>query len=307
MSSPLQNLRQQSSIWFLAARPRTLPAAAAPVILGSAMALADGAFHGLAALAALVGALLIQIASNYANDYYDCLKGADEGERLGPVRATQAGWVTPRQMFCATAWVLFLAAFPGAYLIWRGGWPILIIGLSSFLFAILYSGGPWPLGYIGIADLFVFVFFGPVATAGTHFVQAQFLSVPPVLAGIATGLLSMAILSVNNLRDYEQDKKSGKKTLAVRFGITFIKIEYAFCLYTALVAIPLLLAVLRPDAWPILLVLFLALPALRLTKKVAHQRGAELNLRLADTGKLLLAFSLILSLLWILSSRFFSV
>lgn len=302
MSVSLQAFRQQVSIWFLAARPRTLPAAAAPVILGTAMAVADGVFHGLSALAALLGALLIQIGSNYANDYYDCLKGADEGERLGPVRATQAGWVTPRQMLIATVLVLGGATLPGAWLVWRGGVPILAIGLLSILFAILYTGGPWPLGYLGIADLFVLVFFGPVATGGTYFVQAQGFSLPAAVAGLATGLLSMAILSVNNLRDYAQDKGSGKKTPAVRFGVSFVKWEYALCLYGALVLVPLVLVWLKPEVWPLLVVLGLCLPARRLIKKVWHEEGQVLNQRLADTGKLLLAFSLAFSLLWILSS-----
>jgi 1,4-dihydroxy-2-naphthoate octaprenyltransferase len=299
----LQELRRQSNIWFLAARPRTLPAAAAPVILGTAMAWADGVFHFPAALAALLGALLIQIGSNYANDYYDCLKGADQGERLGPIRATQAGWVSPRQMFLATGIVFFGAALPGAYLVWRGGMPILIIGLLSILFAILYTGGPWPLGYLGIADLFVLVFFGPVATGGTYYVQAQSFSGPAALAGLSTGLLSMAILSVNNLRDYAQDKESGKKTPAVRFGVAFVKWEYALCLYSALIVIPLLLVYLKPEIWPSLTILLLCLPAKRLIRKVWREEGPLLNLRLADTGKLLLAFSLIFSLLWILSCQ----
>ena len=288
-------------IWLLAARPRTLPAAAAPVILGTVFAWKEDSFHFLSALAALAGALLIQIGANYANDYYDCLKGADEGERLGPVRATQAGWVTPGQMLFATACVLVSAAIPGLYLVWRGGIPILVIGLLSLLFAVLYTGGPWPLGSLGIADLFVLVFFGPVATGGTFYVQAHFLSIPAVLIGFSTGLLSVAILSVNNLRDYAQDLKSGKKTPAVRFGKTFAKWEYAVSLYLALAGVPLLLVWHDPTVVLCLAVLLLCVPGHCLIKRVWVQEGAILNQRLADTGKLLLAFSIFFSALWIWS------
>ena len=288
-------------IWTDAARPRTLPAAAAPVIMGTALALGDGGFHAAAAVAALLGALLIQIAANYANDYYDYLKGADTGERLGPQRATQAGLVTPGQMRFATVAVLFLAALFGLYLIYRGGWPILVIGVLSMLFAVLYTGGPLPLGYIGVADIFVLVFFGPVAVAGTCYVQVQDISLVPLLAGLATGLISMAILTVNNLRDIDQDHQAGKKTLAVRFGITFARWEYLLSMITAIVIVPLCLCMIAGGRWGALAAWVMVFPALRTTRTVFTERGgATLNACLAATGKILLGFSLLFSVGWLL-------
>ncbi len=287
-------------VWAAAARPRTLPAAVAPVMLGMALAWGDGAFHLLAGCAALVAAVLIQIAANYANDYFDYLKGADTSERLGPVRATQAGLVTPAQMRNATLLVLALAALTGLYLVYRGGWPILLIGLLSMLFAVLYTGGPLPLGYIGIADLFVLVFFGPVAVAGTYYVQALCMPWAPVLIGFAPGLLSVAILTVNNLRDVDQDRKAGKKTLAVRFGVAYVRLQYLACLLVPLLGLPAFAVAAghgRAGA-----AAFALLPAARCIRIVFTQRdGAALNQCLAETGKILLLFSVLFSLGWILS------
>ena len=288
-------------IWIDAARPRTLPAAAAPVIMGTALALGDGGFHAAAAVAALLGALLIQIAANYANDYYDYLKGADTGERIGPQRATQAGLVTPGQMRFATVAVLFLAALPGLYLIYRGGWPILVIGVLSMLFAVLYTGGPLPLGYIGVADIFVFVFFGPVAVAGTYYAQTQSMHLIPLLAGIAPGLISTAILTVNNLRDIDQDRSAGKKTPAVRFGIAFARWEYLLSMMTAIVIVPLCLCIVEEGRWGALAAWIMVLPASRAIGTVFRERdGATLNACLAATGKILLGFSLLFSVGWLL-------
>ncbi|MBI3119171.1 MAG: 1,4-dihydroxy-2-naphthoate octaprenyltransferase, partial [Candidatus Hydrogenedentes bacterium] len=183
--------------WLLAARPKTLWAGVSPVIIGSAMAWEAGAFHPAAALAALAGAVLIQIGANFANDYFDFIKGTDTAERVGPTRVTQAGLVTPRQMRNATALVLALAFLIGLYLASRGGWPILLIGLLSIAFAVLYTGGPFPLAYLGLGDLFVLIFFGLVAVSGTYYVQALQLPLAALLAGIAPGLFSTAILTVN--------------------------------------------------------------------------------------------------------------
>ena len=288
-------------IWIAAARPRTLPAAAAPVIMGTALAFGDSGFHAGAAVAALMGALLIQIAANYANDYYDYLKGTDTAERIGPQRATQAGLVTPGQMRFATATVLFLAALFGLYLIYRGGWPILVIGVLSMLFAVLYTGGPLPLGYIGVADIFVLVFFGPVAVAGTFYVQVQDISLIPLLAGIAPGLISTAILTVNNLRDIDQDRQAGKKTLAVRFGTNFARWEYLLSMMTAIVIVPLCLCMITGGRWGALAAWVMVFPALRTTRTVFTERnGATLNACLAATGKILLGFSLLFSVGWLL-------
>ncbi|KAA3662501.1 MAG: 1,4-dihydroxy-2-naphthoate polyprenyltransferase, partial [Calditrichaeota bacterium] len=220
-------------VWLLAARPKTLWAAIAPVLMGTALAANDDVYHWPSALVALIGAVLIQIGTNYANDYFDYLKGADTGERLGPTRATQAGQVKPQQMRFAFILIFVLAMVLGIYLVWRGGWPVVAIGVASIFFGILYTATPYALAYLGIADLFVLVFFGPVAVGGTYYVQALSIAPHVIIAGFAPGLISMAILVVNNLRDIETDSKAGKKTLAVRFGRKFTQAEYILCLVVA--------------------------------------------------------------------------
>jgi 1,4-dihydroxy-2-naphthoate octaprenyltransferase len=286
--------------WLLAARPKTLPAGLCPVLMGGVLAWGDGVFHAPAFLAALIGALLIQIGTNYANDYFDFMKGTDTADRIGPTRATQAGMVTPQAMRNAMIMVFALALLPGAYLILRGGAPILVIGLISIACGILYTGGPWPLGYLGLGDLFVLLFFGPVAVAGTYYVQAQ--SCPPeaLLAGLAPGLFSTAILTVNNLRDADTDIKTGKRTLAVRFGKTFARWEYAACLVLAALGVPIALVLHTGDHGPVLLAAAVLVPAWPLIRRVFRESGAALNAALADTGKLLLAFTLLFSAGWLL-------
>ncbi len=289
----------QLSIWWEAARPKTLPAAAAPVMMGSAMAFHDGHFYLPAALAALLGALLIQVGTNFANDYFDHKKGADTGERLGPRRATQAGLVTPGKMKRAFS-LAFAAAFAvGLYLILRGGWPVLLIGLFSILFGILYTGGPYPLGYNGLGDIFVLIFFGPVAVGGTYYVQA--LTVTPVVlaAGLAPGLISMALLTINNLRDISTDVKAGKRTLAVRFGDRFARMEYLVSIGAAVV-VPFVLVYMTRENYFSVIALFALIPALPGIKRVWHgEQGAPLNHVLADTGKFLFLYSLMFSAGWI--------
>lgn len=222
--------------WILAARPKTLTAAAAPVVAGTGVA----AFHGgavvLPALAALAGALLIQVATNLANDYYDFVRGGDNAERVGPVRVTQAGLIPPRTVKHGMLAVLAAALLVGVYLAWVGGWPIVVIGLASLACAVLYTGGPFPLAYHGLGDVFVFVFFGLVAVSGTVYVQT--LAWPPdaFLAGAAMGALTTAILVVNNLRDLPTDARAGKRTLAVRLGSGGTKAEYVVLLLAAGVA-----------------------------------------------------------------------
>jgi len=219
--------------WVLATRPRTLTAGAAPVVAGTGFAAADGVFAQLPALAALVGALLIQIATNLANDYYDFRKGSDTGERLGPVRVTQAGILPPDTVFRGMVLTLVLAFLVGVYLVWVAGWPVAVIGLVSMLMGVCYTGGPYPLSYNGLGDVFVFVFFGLVATATTYHVQAGFWSPGAILAGAGLGAMSTAMLVVNNLRDRETDGAAGKRTLAVRFGDRFTVAQYFACLAAA--------------------------------------------------------------------------
>ena len=213
--------------WVLAARPRTLWAAAAPVLVGAGLADAHGTYRFLPAAAALVCALLIQIGTNLANDYYDFVRRGDTEDRIGPLRVTQAGLIPPEHVWRGMVLTLLAARLVGVYLVSVGGWPIVWIGLASLLCAVAYTGGPYPLAYHGLGDPFVFVFFGLVAVAGTYWVQALALSGEAVVAGIGIGALNTAILVANNMRDLETDRAAGKHTLAVRLGRLGTRIEYA--------------------------------------------------------------------------------
>lgn len=265
------------------------------------MAYAAGAFHLLAALCAAFGALLIQIGTNFANDYFDFVKGTDTEERIGPKRATQAGLVSPRTMLWATVLVFALAFVPGAYLVYRGGWPILAIGLVSVLCGVLYTGGPFPLGYLGLGDIFVLVFFGPVAVGGTYYVQTLTLSDDVLVAGLMPGLFSTAILTVNNLRDADTDVKTGKRTLAVRFGKSFARWEYFACVVAATFAIPAYLYAVAGGPLSALICMATAIPLYGQLRNVfTSEDGAVLNDTLAGTGKSLLLFSLLFSIGWLL-------
>jgi 1,4-dihydroxy-2-naphthoate octaprenyltransferase len=284
-------------VWILAARPKTLWASVAPVLIGTAMAFESGALHTIAAMSALLGAMLIQIATNFANDYFDFHKGADDEGRLGPTRMVQAGLVAPSTMKAAFIGVFALALVPGAYLIWLAGLPIAVIGALSILFGILYTAGPFPLGYVGLGEVFVIIFFGPVAVGGTYYVQTLEISLPVIIAGLAPGLFSVAILTVNNLRDVKSDHRAGKKTLAVRFGVTFSKYEYLLSVVIACL-IPLFLLFGDRKHFYLLLtpgVLIAAIPAI---KTVFTSEGVVLNRVLESTGKLLLLYSLIFSIGW---------
>lgn len=277
--------------WLLAARPKTLPAAVAPVVVGTAIAAADGGFFLPAAIAAFAVALLLQIGANLANDVFDFRRGADV-DRLGPVRVTQSGLIPPERVLMATALVLGLAMLAGAYLVWRGGWPILLLGLLAILSALAYTGGPAPLGYHGLGDLFVFLFFGAVAVAGTSYVQAQELSGLALAASIPVGCLATAILVVNNLRDVETDRVAGKRTLAVRLGAPATRAEYAVLLTAAYLTLPLLWLTDLLSAWWWLPWLTLPLAA-ALVRRVARETGPALNARLAGTARLQLLFGLL--------------
>ncbi len=286
--------------WILAARPKTLWASVAPVAMGSAIAWRDGGFHLPSALSALGSALLIQIGANYCNDYADFVKGADDGSRAGPRRATASGLVTPRQMRTATVLVFALAAAAAGYLIARAGWPLALVGALSIASGALYTAGPRPLAYIGLGDVFTFVFFGPVAVAGTYYAQALAWSWMPAAAGLAPGLLSAAILTVNNLRDIEGDARAGKRTLAVRFGPGFARAEYTVCLVGAAL-VPIAMARFMgapPAAAASALVLVAGAPALRTVWGRAG--GAALNRLLAHTALLMLAHAALFSAGWVL-------
>ncbi len=293
MTSETKTTRTSSwQAWLLAIRPRTLPAATSGVIAGSAAAFADGGFHPLAALAALTTALLLQIGANVSNDYFDFFKGADTKERLGPLRVTQAGLIPPRQVVTGMAVIFGLAALAGGYLILRGGWPLAVVGALAILSALAYTGGPYPLGYHGLGELFVFLFFGLAAVLGTYYAQTLRLSVTALIPALSVGLLTVNILIVNNLRDIETDRASGKRTQAVRLGEKgsvreyglFLVISYALVLY----------GVIYRAITPWVLLTFLSAPlAWILFRQVAALRGRALNKTLALTGQLDLLFAVL--------------
>ncbi len=284
-------------IWLMAARPRTLPAAVAPVLVGTALAATEDTFKTLTFLAAMIGALFIQIGTNLSNDYSDARRGADTEDRLGPVRVTAGGLVPPRQVLVATYVSFALAVLAGSYLIATAGWELLAAGAASILAGVLYTGGPRPYGYEGLGEVFVFIFFGLVAVAGSYFAQVERLEWEAVLLAIPVGLLASAILVVNNVRDLETDRRARKRTLAVRLGR-----ERARALYVAMVAgafasapLPWILGSDSLEAWLCLALLAvpLAVPIVRTVR--TRTDGPSLNGALAATGQLQLAFCLLLS------------
>lgn len=287
-------------VWLVSARPKTLPAAVAPVLIGAAMACADGGLHVATLVITALCALGIQIGTNYANDYYDFVKGTDTADRVGPLRATQAGMVTPKQMRNAFLLVFATTALLGIYLVYRGGVPIVIIGVASIVCAILYTAGPVPLGYVGLGDIFVLVFFGPVAVGGTYYLQTDAINANVIVAGFGPGLISTAILAVNNFRDIETDKVAGKRTLAVRFGYNFGVAEYIFCIVAACL-IPLYLTVATGGYyWANLVLLTLAAAVFPVRTVCARPSPEVLNNVLAQTGKLLLLYSVLFSAGWLI-------
>lgn len=219
--------------WKIAARPKTLPAAVAPILVGSAVAWHEGGFHLLTAAVSLLVALLLQIASNFANDVLDFKRGADTEHRLGPTRVTQSGLLSERQVQIATGVALGLAILCGLYLVWRGGWPMLVVGAAAAIAAVAYTGGPAPLGYLGLGEVFVFLFFGLVGVAGSAYVQTRELTGLAVGASIPIGALVTNILVVNNLRDIATDRVAGKRTISVRVGAQATRMEYLLLLIAA--------------------------------------------------------------------------
>jgi 1,4-dihydroxy-2-naphthoate octaprenyltransferase len=274
--------------WLLASRPATLSAAIVPVAVGSAVAHALGSFVLLPALAALFGAIWIQIGTNFANDVYDYKKGADTGERVGPLRAAQAGLLTPKQLFGGMYVAFGVATLCGLYLLTIGGWPIVVIGVASVASGIAYTGGPYPLGYNGLGDLFVMIFFGFVAVCGTVYVQMGHVPELAWWAALPVGSLATAILVVNNIRDADTDILCGKRTLAVRFGRHAARFEYVVLLASAY-AIPGAL-VMDGQVGPLGLLCWLSAPlALKLIGNVTSSDDAQiLNSSLKGSAGLLL-------------------
>lgn len=280
--------------WVAAVRPATLTAAVGPVVVGTALAAADDTFAPLPAAAALFGALMIQIGTNFFNDHADHVKGADTAERLGPPRAVQRGWLTSRQMLMGTAVAFGLATLAGVYLISVAGLPIAVLGLLSLAAGLAYTGGPLPLAYVGLGDLFVMLFFGVGAVGGTYYVQAGAVPAHVLAAAVAVGALATAILAVNNLRDRHTDAKANKRTLVVRFGESFGRAEHAGLIVFAY-AITAAVAWRQQDyRW--LLPLISSPLALRCIRSVRRADGAALNPELGATARVGLVFSALLAL-----------
>lgn len=288
MPGPLQT-------WVMAIRPKTLPAAAASVIVGSSLAWYDGVLAVGPTLAALAIALLLQIGSNLANDVYDDERGTDTADRLGPTRVTQAGLLSRAQVKTGMKAVFLLALALGLYLTWVRGWLVLVIGIAAIAAAIAYTGGPWPLGYHGLGEVFVFLFFGVTAVVGTYWVQAG--ATPPAawLMSVPVGLLITAILVVNNLRDIEQDRIADKRTVAVRIGVGATRAEYVACVLGAYAVVSAGVAsgLLPAPALAVWASLPLAIATARI---VFTQAGRPLNRALAMTGQTTLLFSVLFAL-----------
>jgi 1,4-dihydroxy-2-naphthoate polyprenyltransferase len=282
-------------IWLMAARVRTLPAAVAPVLVGTALAGFMHVFSPLRFIAALVGAVFIQVGTNLSNDYSDARRGADTEDRLGPVRVTAGGLVPPKQVLIATYVSFGIAVLAGIYLVAVAGWQLLIVGAASILAGVLYTGGPKPYGYEGLGEVFVFLFFGIVAVAGSYFVQTTHLDWEAFALAVPVGLLASGILVVNNVRDIDTDRRAGKRTLAVRLGRERTRTMFAAMVYLAYLLTPVtwLFGPLKP--WVLLpwLTLPIAAPVVRTVRN--HTDGGSLNQALAQTGMLQLAFCTLLA------------
>ena len=288
--------RSKFKIWVEAARPKTLAAAFVPVLIGASIAFSDGLIQWPATSVALLCAFLIQIGTNFANDYFDFIKGADTEERIGFERATSAGLISPKKMLSATVVTMVLAFIFGLYLVWIGGTEVLILGLLSLLFGILYTGGPFPLGYNGLGDVFVFLFFGIVAVMTTYYVNALQWSADTFWASLAVGALCTNILVVNNLRDVEQDSKTGKKTLGVLFGEKVLKIEYSLMILLAFAIPPHFYVQLNYSVW--IFLPFLILPiAIRHALVIWNETDKRnLNVQLEKTARFMAFFGILFAL-----------
>lgn len=297
----MSETERQSKIkfWILAARPKTLPAAFVPVIVGSSLAFAEGKLELLSSLVALCCALLIQIGTNFTNDLYDYLKGADTEKRIGPKRALSAGWVTPSQMKFAIILTFLLCFALGLYLVSKAGIIILIIGLLSITAGLAYTAGPFPLAYNGLGDLFVLLFFGFVGTMGTYYVHTNSLTVVAALASVPVGALITNILVVNNYRDIEQDRMAGKFTLVVLMGKTFARYEYLFLIIASFL-VPLIIIINYGGSFWLFLP-YLSLPfAYKLVVMMFNLEGEKLNKTLELSAKFSALFGFLFALGFIL-------
>jgi 1,4-dihydroxy-2-naphthoate polyprenyltransferase len=282
-------------LWLLAARPRTLPAAIAPVLVGTALAGSEDVFRVLPFVAALVASVFIQIGTNLSNDYSDARRGADTEDRLGPVRVTAGGLMPPKRVLVGTYVAFAIAVAAGLYLAAEAGWELLVVGVASILAGVLYTGGPRPYGYEGLGELFVFVFFGLVAVAGSYYVQTEELRWEAFALAVPVGLLAAAILVVNNVRDVDTDRRAGKRTLAVKLGRERARRLFTGMLVVAFAAPAATWALGGLSAW--LLLTLAALPLVPPLIETVSTRtdGPALNGALAATGRLLAVFSVLLA------------
>jgi 1,4-dihydroxy-2-naphthoate octaprenyltransferase len=285
-------------LWLNSTRPRTLPAAAAPVVIGLALAFYDSKINWLYAVFTLIAALLIQIGTNLANDYFDFVKGTDTEKRVGPVRLIQAGFVKKNEMLAAFITAFAIACVFGIFLVIRGGYPVLAIGIFAVISGILYTAGPAPLGYIGLGDVFVFIFFGIISVMGTYYLQVLKINTLVFTASLAPGFLSIAILTANNIRDIKTDKESSKKTLIVRFGYTFGIIEYLFCIIAANLIPLILVLITKSHYWCLISVLSIII-AVKPAKIIISRPDPESLIPvLGMTGQILLIYSILFSIGW---------
>ena len=282
--------------WRAAARPPTLTAAVTPVLVGTGAAIGDGAFSAGPFVAALFGAICLQVGANFANDVFDFERGADAGDRLGPPRATQTGLLTPAQMKVGM-WAAFLLAFlAGIYLVVAAGWIVVVIGLASILAGLIYTGGPWPIGYHALGDVFTFVFFGMVAVVGTYFVQAEAAPGVVWLAAVPVGCTVTAILVANNLRDIDTDRAAGKTTLAVVLGERGTRAWYLLLVAAAYGVAIALWPATHVEPWGLLVLLSLPVAIAPLRAVAEGTAGRALNATLVQTARFHLVFGALLAL-----------
>jgi 1,4-dihydroxy-2-naphthoate octaprenyltransferase len=292
--TPVAVPRGTLRLWLLAARPRTLPAAISPVLVGTALAGSEDVFRALPFVAALVGSVFIQIGTNLSNDYSDARRGADTEDRLGPVRVTAGGLMPPKRVLVGTYVAFGVAVAAGLYLAAVAGWELLVVGVASILAGVLYTGGPRPYGYEGLGELFVFLFFGIVAVAGSYFVQTEELRWEAFALALPVGLLAAAILVVNNIRDIDTDRRAGKRTLAVKLGRVRGRRLFVAMVAVSFLVPPPLVASLSPWVLLALAALPLVPPLVRTVS--TRTDGVALNQALAGTGRLLAVFSVLLAL-----------
>lgn len=292
-----QNSSSKAHAWLLAIRPKTLFASIGPVILGTSLAYKTYEIFDLTIfIVTLLCALLLQISTNLANDYLDAKKGIDNHDRLGPVRVTHTGLLSTQEVKFGFLLVLFFALLLGLYLMILGGWPIIMIGLLSMWFSYAYSGGPYPLSHHGLGEVAAYIFFGPIATMGTHYLQSHIFDLPTFFIGSGVGMISFSILAINNLRDIQSDSKTKKRTLAVRFGEKFQRaLSLSGYLGSTLF---LIVFALYTKYYYSLLALLTILPFLSTLHYLKNgEINASLNDRLAMTGKYLFVYSLANSIL----------